>query len=67
MIGERHLLVGGGVLDQPLILRAVRYAGYLDYLIGTRMQSADFKTRDKEEEELVEKIQDMQREILSRR
>lgn len=67
MMGEHHLLINGGVLDQPLMLQAVRYAGYLDDLIKTRMPSKDFKVRDDAESKLVDEIIELQRELLSKR
>lgn len=55
MIGDHHLLIGGGVLDQPVILRAVRYAGYVDDLWG-RMKTDGFKPTTEDEIKTINEI-----------
>lgn len=64
LIGEHHLLTGGGVLDQPVIMIAVNYARYLDDL-WQRMSGDGFKPQSESEIKTVEKINDLRREILS--
>jgi hypothetical protein len=65
-VGEHHLLVAGGVLDQPIIWTAVQYARYIDQLIDrTNAEGFKVSSLNADEMKLHDTITDIRRELLS--
>ena len=62
MIGEHHLLLSGGVLDQPVIMRAVRYAGWLDDL-WRRMNTDKWKAENEDEFRTMNQINEVRAKL----